>query len=380
MQDLRVGRLVLNDAEVRDLESKLGSITIGGMQAGALVEAERIRRQSADIPNLTGQLVPVVFGSKEYRSGYYVVASADATLTDWPKEGVASAEWDIELALLGYSNDIDLESRLGGPLTLANSHSQVGSRWHSPAAGHYSYWTGAGSPSRVLRQGSEGFVPVYTDIPLDTNLLWGCAPENYGEGRVRFIDDLELERTGTSVRTDPASWSLDNSLVKVTPDSGTINVLRWDLGWQPTAFNLRYAGSTLGTPMAVSVVRNDYEMIQIRLLWNVTPSGRVTADLTLRRGARYVEVFMKAMTAATMAVVPTTPTASSSGSGFVAASSFFVGSPNAFTADTVAGGLSKAATASLDAVVGVLVGGDTANTVYKQFLGGPTERVIGVRL
>jgi hypothetical protein len=237
-----------------------------------------------------------------------------------------------------------------------------------------------GSPSLVLRDGSDGFVPVYTGIPMDTNLRWGCAPDRYGEGRVRFIDDLGFERTGTSVKTDPADWSLHNSLVKVTPDGGTINVLAWDLGWQATAFDLKYAGNVLGTPAAVTVFRNDHEMVQIRLLWNITPSGRVTADLTLRRGARYVEVFMKAMTAGTMAIAPTTPTASSSGSGFVGASDFFVGSPNAFTGDTINGGISKSATASLDAVVGVLVGGETANATYKEFLGGPTERVIGVRL
>lgn len=394
METLQVGRLLLNDAESRDLEGKPGEIAVEGMLTGAGEKADDVRAIGADISNLVGYMVPVVFGSKVIRNGYYVVQNADVTVSDWPREGVVGVEWELDLALLGYANDVDLESRLGGPLTLNNSHALTGERWHAPPPGHTSYWSGAGVPSQVIRTGSEGPLTVYRDVAIDTNVLWNCDPTLYGTGRVRFLDERGLERSGTSVRTDPAEWELHNTLVRVAPSiSSTLLFSVWDDGWKAQEWDLKYNGTALGVPDAVSIVRNDFELMQLRLLWALAPSGRVTADLTLRRGAQYIEIFLKSMQSTTMALAPSDPVASTAGTGFVSASAndadgnrYIVGSPNAYTADTTNGGLSKASTVTLDAFLGSIFGGSGASAgntgvdVRDQFLGAPTERVIGVRL
>lgn len=394
MEKLQLGRITLNDAEIRNLQDSGGTVKYEGIITGVGEDGDRVRTVSADIPGLLGTMVPAVFGSKVIRNGYYAVTSAESTLIDWPGEGVAAAEWSLELALIGYWNDVDLESRLGGPLTLNNAFTATGERWHAPPIGHVSYWTGAGSPSQINRVGSEGTIKVYRDVPINTNVRWNCGPHNYGNARVRFTDHLGIERVGLSNNLSPVGWELTNTLVRVRPAGGTI-VLEtyWNGAWRAQNWDLSHGGTALGVPTAVSLIRNDFEMVQVRMLWSLAPSGRVTADLTLRRGARYVEVFMRAMQSTSLALVPTDPIPSTAGTGFVSATAndasgnrYIAGSPNSHTTDVTNGGLSRAATVTLDAFIGVVAGGgsaaagDTAADVYEQFLGAPTERVIGVRL
>jgi hypothetical protein len=98
----------------------------------------------------------------------------------------------------------------------------------------------------------------------------------------------------------------------------------------------------------------------VRLLYAMA-LGRFTVDLTLRRGSRFVELYVQGQTSSTLKAVLTTPEASTAGTGFVRVTAndangnrAIVGSARTFTADTTNGGLSKASTTTLDAFLGVI--------------------------
>jgi hypothetical protein len=142
----------------------------------------------------------------------------------------------------------------------------------------------------------------------------------------------------------------------------------------------------------VSVLHNEYERVTLRCLWNRSPSGRITADVTLRRGARILELLVRSNASVTLGVVRTSNEAGTGGSGFVRATSddgdghrYVIGSTKSFTSDLTAGGISKASVTRFDAFIGAeiagasAVAGDQAANLMAQYIGGPSEVVQAVR-
>lgn len=398
--DLHVGNMVLRESDFRDLSEKPSDVgggrgvTLNGAEVGAGPARRGVEVVQQNILGLYGKMIPIVFSQKTDWNGYYYVNSVSATLTDWPAEGVAKCEWQLDLDLAGFRNDIDLESRLGGPQTLTNAFSGTGERWHAPAPGHTAYWTATTSPSQLVRTGSEGNITVYRGIPVGVNPRWSCPPELYTVGRCRILDAEGYERVGMqSPIKASVGWKIHNSLVSLRA-SGTTETLvlgsNFGSGWTEKAIDLRLNDADLGIPASVTLLRNDPEVVAVRMLWNVSPSGRVSADISLRRGSRFFDVYLKSAVAGKLGVHPGIGEAATNGTGFTSSTSadadgnkFTAGSPNAYTADTGAGGLSKTSTATLDTYIGIVksaAGTDTAALMYNQFLGAPTERVIGVRL
>jgi hypothetical protein len=141
----------------------------------------------------------------------------------------------------------------------------------------------------------------------------------------------------------------------------------------------------------ISILRNDYEMISLRMVKHLT-IGRLILDMTLRRGMRFIEVYVQRYAADRIGIVRTVTTASTATSGYVVATANdpagnrgVVGSARTFTADTINGGITKSATTTLDAMIGVVMNGgsalagDAAVDLYAQYLGAPGEIVRGVR-
>jgi hypothetical protein len=397
--DLIVGNLRLKESDFRDFNEKPSDIgggrvaSLAGVIVGAGPALRDVEVAQQNLLGLYNQMVPVVFTQKTDWNGYYYVTAVDATMTRWAPEQTGKVEWTMELTLAGFQNDIDLESRLGGPLTITNGFSATGERWHAPPIGHTAYWTGASSPSQLTRTGAEGAIKVYRDVPVGVSPRWSCPPASYLAGRCRVLDAQGYERTGTSIRIPATGWTVQNGLVSLAA-TGSTETLRlgynFGSGWAYKAIDLRVADVDLGLPVAVTLMRNDVENVTIRLLWDVTPSGRITADIQLRRGSRFFDVYMKSMSAVKLGIHPGVAEAATNGSGFITSTAadadgnkFTAGSPIAYTADTTSGGLSKSSTTVLDGYIGITKsadGTDTAALMYKHFLGAATERVIGVRL
>lgn len=350
----------------------------------------------ADLLGLQGAFVPLTCSDKSDLNGYYVVVDASTSQINWNGE-LATVDWTLDLLRIGTDTEVDVESRLTGG-TRVNSFSATGVRWHAPAQASYAYFSAAGNaPSVVTRTGTDGAMSIYTSLPTPCIPRWGCAVGSYLTGRCRFLDANSYERSGIQLLTTAAGWSVHNGLVRISPLATGTGVLSIDAytgsAWQAKAWDLQYAGSSLGQPLSISLLRNEPEITVARLLWSTT-GGRVTADLTLRRGSRFVEFYVQSQTSGTIKIVRGSAEAGSNGgsgeyvsatANDVAGNRYIIGSAKTSTQDLTNGGISVSAAVSMDAFVGVVAGGsgaitgDQAADLYGQYLGAPAELVQGVR-
>jgi hypothetical protein len=212
---------------------------------------------------------------------------------------------------------------------------------------------------------------------------------------VRLYDELSLERAGDSSRLTVLNWELNNGLVRARPlaASGILEISAYTGGsWHVKNWDVLFDAVSLGTFDYASVLNNDYGLVSIRLVKSMN-TGRLYVDLILRRGYRFVEIYVQSEFGGTIKVVRAVAEAGSNAlGGTVIASAddadgdkYIVGSSRTFTADIVNGGISIAATPVLDAFVGVIadgtlaVEGDQADDLQKQYIGAPTELTRGVK-
>lgn len=335
-------------------------------------------------------VLPVTWTDKPERDGYYMATSTSADLADWQGEVVTSS-WKLDLTRIGLDNQVDLQSRLSGTVR-ANDFLLTGERWHAPPIGHYGYYTGTTQPSLMTRTSEDGALTVYRGVPAGVSPRWGCAPADYGDARVRVLSD-SVERTGVNTAVAASSWELSNALVRVRPSGASLEVAAYDgTQWESKNWNVTVASSAVASWDSATVLRNDYEASVVRLTKSRTP-GRATLDLTLRRGARIVEGYLQGDTSGTCSVALATleNTTSFASAGYVVATSndaagnkYTAGSARNFTVHA-SGGVSKAATVTLDFYVGAVVGGssavsgDAATDLRNQYIASLPERVYGVR-
>jgi len=361
----------------------------------------QLRAMEADLHGLANALVPVIFTDKAQLNGYYIVADASADLQNWEGEA-ATLAWKADLTRLGTDFEVDLESRLtGGVRNSSFAASANAVRWHAPSLGHQAYYSASGNtPSVVVRTGADGAMNVYTGLPLTGSVIprWFCAVGNYLGGRVRFLDDNGIERSGILFANgSPSSWTLSNALLQITPLSsgGVLNVAGYSGGaFQAKNWDLQFGGTSLGVPLGISLLRNEPEIVVVRLLWSAAGPNRVTVDLTLRRVSRFVELYLQSQVAGTFKVVRSSAEAGTNGASGAyltatvndgAGNRYFVGSALTNTQDTVNGGISLAATTAMDVVLGTVIGGsgavtgDQASDLYNQYLAAPSELVAGIR-
>lgn len=361
----------------------------------------QLRALEADLHGSVGSLMPVVLTDKTQLNGYYTLSDASADLQNWEGEAV-TLSWKVDLSREGTDLEVDLESRLTGGIrnsSFAASASAV--RWHAPSIGHYDYFSATGNtPSVVTRTGADGAMSVYTGLPLTGSVIprWGCAVGSYLGGRVRFLDNNGIERAGIQFANgSTSSWTLSNALLQITPlsSSGVLNVAAYSGGaFQAKNWDLQWNGTSLGVPNGISLLRNEPEIVVARLIWSVSGPTRVTADLTLRRGSRFVELYLQSQIAGTFKVVRSSAEAGTNGASGAylsatandaAGNRYFVGSALTNTQDTVNGGISLASTTAMDVVLGTVVGGsgavtgDQAADLYNQYLAAPSELVQAIR-
>lgn len=394
---IAMGRLTLReDSSVDVSRTDSGPVlSLAGQESMPRVSLNELKQRVDDMIGLQGRMLPVTFSHKSELDGYYWVDTVTATYDKWMPDNVGVIPWSITLSAAGYAESTDLESRLSGPLTRANDHAATGERWHAPALGHKAYSAGSTAPSVLTRTGSDGAMTVYRNVTLGENPRWGSTPAGYLSGRVRLIDANSLERVSESIKLPATGWEVHNGIVKfsVNVTTGLLNISAWTGGaWQSKLWEVFHSTGpavTLGVPDYVTVLRNDIEVVTVRLTKSLA-IGRVTVDMTLRRGSRFVEIYIQHQFGTTLKIVRSAVEASTASTGYISATSvdgagnkFVLGSAKTFTADNVNGGISKAATAVLDAFVGVVIGsapaGDVAADLFKQYLGAPSEMVQGVR-
>lgn len=150
-------------------------------------------------------LVPVTFGDKVSRNGYYLPYGASNSETNWNGETVLN-DWTVDLQRIGSDQEVDFESRVSGAQTVNNSFLLAGVLWNAPPVGHYGFWSGATAPPAVTRTGTDGAVKVWTGLPLQNTYRWGCAVGSYAGGRARVLNN-GIERAGSTSRRRRACGS-----------------------------------------------------------------------------------------------------------------------------------------------------------------------------
>lgn len=395
-QTIRLGRLTMReDFSVSETSDSQVSLT-GKESMGVMGQRTRLQveQRRDDVLSLVGELVAVRFTEKSNLDGFYVVQESQADLTNWDDEW-AILNWSANLFKIGPDTEVDIESRLSGAITRTNDFSVIGSRVHAPAGGAKAYWSGVTTPIYVDRVGSEGTIRAYRDLTQGINPRWAVGVENYENGRVRFIDHNGLERVGTSFHTDAGDWELHNSLVRLRPGTATASTFSLDVwaagAWVSKTWDITYNTGptvTVGEFDYVTVLDNTYESVTIRLTKDLAP-GRMTVDLTLRRGMTFVEMYIQHQFSTTLVVKRSVATAGTGSPGYIAETAAdangmktIVGSARTFTGDNPTMAVSKAATATLDAFIGVSMSSGAGNVpadVQKQYLGAPAELVRGVR-
>lgn len=396
---LQFGRIALreNYTLANQVNATTGEQSVGleGMESSPPFTDTQIIARSEDMAAMLDRAMPVIFSAKTTQTGFYTVKDVGANITEWPE--AKWFVWTLSLTRIGAENAVDMESRLGSTVR-ANDFSNNGERWHAPAVNAYAYFTGVGTPTtgsvnRVLAD-SEGTLVAFRGIPAGVNPTWGITAPNYLLGRSRVTVD-GVERAGTGIRVVAGTWILSNGLIRVTPlsSSAMVKVEYWDGGaWSGYDFDIT-VGSDLAPPFtAMTIIRNDFECVVIRLVKDKAP-GRIFVDLTLRRGSRFVEGFIQTDASATLGVkTDTAVAATDSTTGWVRQTAndangnrLVVGTPRTYTADTANCGLSKAAQTSFSFFIGgeidgtTAVSGDAGADLYNQYIGSLSEQVQAVK-
>lgn len=394
--EIDYGRFKLLEAGLISEQSD-GTVTLQGQESSppaTVAECQALHEQALGLQ--AGRIYAVQFTDKSDRNGYYEVQSSTAEMNDYQGD-VVTSNWTATLTRLGSDKEVDLQSRLTATVR-TNDFSASGSRWHAPAIGHYAYWTGSTNPTSMTRTGADGDMTVYLGVPANVSPRWGCTVANYKKGRVRLTDthlvSTGVEVEGTSMEVGTLDWSLSNGLVNVEPSSsaGVFDVQTYSgSAYHSKQWKVTVAGTAPDWDSA-SVLRNDHEMIVIRLVASQSP-GRVSLDLTLRRGSRVLEGYLQCGSSATLvaALVEAETCTNTAASGYLTKSSndtdgnrFICGSAHTFTGSTT-GTMTKSSTTFLDFFLGAVVGGgsavtgDAASDLFNQYIGSMAESTYIVR-
>lgn len=394
---MQLGRVPLREDSSTDISAADGFVemTLNGQESFGRLTLNDLLQRVDDVVALKGQLLPATFTQKPELNGFYQILDATATYTKWVPENVAIMPWALKVRRVGYAGDTDLEARLAGPLTRANDHAATGERWHAPNLNHVGYAAGSTLPTVVSRTGTDGAMTVYRGITVGINPRWGTTAANALLGRVRLLDSLGRERVATRADLAPTGWEVHNGLVRIQVNAANGNLIlsHWSgTVWQPKEFTVFHSTGpavAMGIPDYLTVLRNDLECVSVRLTKSLAP-GRITVDLTLRRGSRLTEVYVQHQFGTTLKLVRATVEATTAFTGYLRSTAadanghrLVIGSTRTFTADNINGGLSKATTPTLDAFVAIERGsaaaGDLAAQLFAQYLGAASETVKGVR-
>lgn len=385
-----IGGVPLRESQTADLgEEALG---VSGREMNTITTSAEVLAAHGDIPQLADQTVPVVFEGKPHLSGFYRVAGASSSLRRMAGGRLVIANWEVTLERVGSERDVEVESRVPSIARLDElAGTQTPSFWHAPAVGASSYWTGATVPSAsTTRVSADGPVPVYTGIPASTAPRWTVAAADYLKGSVRVLLD-GIRRVG-SFTPPHSSWQVDNGLVRVAGDvDGSVTVAAWvDNNWRSVkGYQFTVTGAPLTTIPEFSILRNDPEEVAVRLSYPTTP-GRVTVDLSLRRGSRFVAGTVKRHSTTALGVVRTAAETAAAVTGGLRASAadadgnrFVMGTTRTATTATGTAAISKASVTAFDFFLGHEFGAspathDTFASLLAQFIaaGGVRTRIV----
>lgn len=369
-----------------------GLLRISGQESAPPSSAAWVIAAHHNVHAAKGLILPVVFSDKADLTGFYLVTDASSDLFRWSNGAVETATWSMSLQSLGTERDVEIESRLPPIARTTELGGLTAVFWQAPAPGFGSYYTGATVPSgSVTRTAVDGAVVVQTGIPVGVSPRWTIPAGSYLLGAVKVLLD-GLLRLGEETPAASA-WEMNNGLVRVmSSSSGGFTVSAWGgTIWESVkTFQVTVAGAALTSTPEMTVIRNTPEQAILRLSYP-TAVGRVTADMGLRRGSRFVTGVLKRQSAASLGVTRLEAETAAVVTGGLRASAadtdgnrFVMGSSKSVTTTTATASITKASVTAFDFFLGHEFGaspaaGDAMADLLAQYLGSGSERVRIVR-
>lgn len=364
-----------------------GQLVVTGQESTPPDTKESVRATHHNVVGLNGKRVPVVFTDKAELTGFYEVTDATSQLTQVFGGRFITVNWKLTLIRLGTERDVEFESRI--PMIARVDDlpgTQVASFWHAPAANVSGYYTGSTVPSAVVRTTDEGDLSVFYGLPTAVPPRWTAPADGFMVGSARVLLD-GVRRAGDD--TPPhESWELSNGLVKVGPAAGGLSVQVWRgaAGWSTAkVYAVTANGAAVAGVPEFTILRNEPEEVVARLTYPTSP-GRLTVDLSLRRGARFVTGIVKRHSSANLGIARTAAeTANTFTGGLVATAAdaegvrFVMGSArNPSTTAITTAAMTKNSTLIYDFFLGAVfaapAAGDAHTDLLAQYLGTTGDR------
>jgi len=399
-----VGRITLRETfeATLNLNTATNKRTLGlrGEESSPPLTLAQVIQRQEDILGLLDRFVPISFTYKNDQDGFYNITDVNTELTNWTNE-ITKFTWTIQAEFYGPEGSVDIDSRLT-QINRLNAFGLAGEKWHAPAGGAYGYYTGTSQPSgSVSRASADGTaITVYRGLPTGVSPRWGSSPAVYQNGRARvLIGGAERAATRVIVSASAANWSVENALVRVQPGtSATLQVSAWDgSAWDRVDWNASVTASASGPITSwdsVAIIRNDYELVTLRLLKGNAP-GRTTLDISLRRGARAAELYLATDIGTTKSfyrataeagTAPASASYQAATANDAAGNRYVIGTAaSSVTYQAAQGGITKSAVAALDAFIGAQVNGasaaagDLAAVIRDHYMATNSETSTGVR-
>lgn len=368
--------------------------------AQAIVVRDQIRGL---VGNVDEPVVPVFFDSTyATHNGLYRIDAASVDVQ--PGDGAQwICRWQVTATRVTTYQSPVLESRIVVGL-LTNAHGVASSTARCEF--------GAVSPVTEVAPNSTTYLDVVdtltsADGPVDV-LAYKPAAFTTGQGTLRYsvtladwydggckITAAGDTVVGRQVVDSPTSWSMTNGLVTVSASAsvGELDVSHYDGSAYDTAKTFKINGSTTAGDVNgfhhMAVLRNGPEATTVRLGLKNPGGQTANADVTIRRGSRWVQVLITSAIVDTWGIKRSSTEAATALTGGIRATSndasgnrFLLAIPVATTNDLVNGGV-RLTSAALRALVGIgsEVAGSSAsgsftaqNQIYR-FLGATYETV-----
>ncbi len=380
------------------------NISINGtLVADSLADAKNIRDELISLSN-SNLIVPFTYEGDSTYGGYCQVDSADVNTQHLFGKGLF--KYSLNLRIKGRAGETSFESNLTGSL-LTNAHSYTSSNTYGPLhalpVNAYNY-AHSQTPTTHSRSTKDGTVYLFTDQSLrSSEANWQVAPENYYKGGCKITIDNYV-KNGYLTKDNPNAVVIDNGLVQVTSGSVTnesrLNLKFYDNGEFVSAREVSFSmGSSLtewNKWQSVQILRNDAEEASIRLVTysEAAGDGRLTVDLTMRRGMHHVSFVAtqsgtanRSATSRINVKLQDINTVTTNSKGFTESSldsdgqKFFVKSPQGITA-SASNRTMHIASAQFKGILGYIYGSDAFNgedAIFEQYMESTYEQVRLVR-
>ena len=348
-----------------------------------LDEVKYIRDELSSMANY-GIFYPLTYTGDSSLKGYCKIESASVDITRY---GGAGVKYNISGKWLGNPGEIRFESQFSGAL-LDNDHSVTSTTSqffavpsqafsvHIPAVGT---GTTPNVEQRIASYGTGTTTLNYfssSNIRAD-NVEFECNPIDYLKGAVKISTNGKVRNGLLSPNDNVDQTVIENGLVKMElTESNTesrFTIYVWENDDWRSAKEFAVSKGTSKTEWdgwnTVNIIKNYAECGTVRFTSqaNTDGSGRLTFDVSLRRGSRYFSLIINSYGNADEIRIQRTATeASSSGTGYIVSSTndsegnfFILGSPNTFSSDLTEGGIYLTAT-QMKAFVGFCLDGTSA--------------------